>query len=93
MKGAKKAFLRVMNENMSFSIPDRFENCRSKILVTVGEKERKMMKDSMKEIMKSNSNCKGLIIPRLGHGFSLANPTLFNATLEEWIENGVIISN
>ncbi|HZH62751.1 MAG TPA: alpha/beta hydrolase, partial [Metabacillus sp.] len=88
----KDAFVRVMNENMSFVIPNSFKNSSSKILVTVGEKERKIMKDSMKEIIESNPNCKGLIIPRIGHGFPLAEPKLFNATLEEWIENDVIIS-
>ncbi|TWI59720.1 pimeloyl-ACP methyl ester carboxylesterase [Halalkalibacter nanhaiisediminis] len=88
----KDAFVRIMNENMSFKIPHSFENSSSKILVTVGEKERKIMKNSMKEIIESNPNCKGLIIPRIGHGFSLANPKLFNTTLEEWIEHDVITS-
>lgn len=86
----KDSFVRVMNENISFMIANSFKNSRSKILVTVGDKERKIMKNSMKEIIKSNPNCKGFIIPRIGHGFSLANPELFNATLEEWLENEVI---
>jgi len=86
----KDSFVRMMNENMSFSIANSFKNSTSKILVTVGVKERKIMKDSMKEIIKSNPNCKGYIIPRIGHGFSLANPELFNTTLEEWLENDVI---
>lgn len=82
----KETFVRVMNENMSFKIPPNFKNSTSKILVTVGEKERKIMKDSMKEMMESHPHCKGLIIPKIGHGFPLANPELFNATLEEWME-------
>ncbi|MRX73455.1 alpha/beta fold hydrolase [Bacillus lacus] len=81
----KDAFVRIMNENMSFKIPSSFESSNSKILVTVGEKERKIMKDSMKEMIEKNPNCKGLIIPKIGHGFSLADPRLFNTTLEEWI--------
>jgi pimeloyl-ACP methyl ester carboxylesterase len=85
----KDSFVRIMNENMSFKIPSSFQNASSKILVTAGEKERKMMKDSMKDIIESNPNCKGLTIPGMGHGFSLANHKLFNATLEEWIENDV----
>ncbi|GAE33309.1 alpha/beta fold hydrolase [Halalkalibacter akibai] len=89
----KDAFIRIMNENMSFKIPKNFKDSSSKILVTAGEKERKIMKDSMKEIMESNSNCKGLIVASIGHGFPLAMPKLFNATLEEWIENDVIIAN
>lgn len=83
----KDAFLRMMNENMTFTIPTNFERVSSKILVTVGEKEKKIMRDSMNEIVKSNTNCQGKIIPHIGHGFSLANPNLFNTMLEEWIEN------
>lgn len=86
----KDSFVRVMNENMSFSIANSFKNSTSKVLVTVGDKERKIMKDSMTEIVESNPNCKGFIIPRIGHGFSLATPELFNATLDEWLENDVI---
>ncbi|KYG26105.1 alpha/beta fold hydrolase [Alkalihalobacillus trypoxylicola] len=83
----KDAFVRIMNENMSFKIPSSFESSTSKILVTVGEKERKIMRDSMNEIMESNPNCKGRIFTKMGHGVSLANPKLFNTTIEEWIEN------
>ncbi|WP_156324048.1 alpha/beta fold hydrolase [Bacillus sp. JCM 19034] len=86
----KDAFVRVMNENMSFKIPNGFENCSSKILVTVGEKERSVMKGSMKEIVECNRTCKSLIIPKIGHGFPLANPQLFNKTLEEWVEKDAV---
>ncbi|MEM1505156.1 alpha/beta hydrolase [Domibacillus sp. 8LH] len=89
---SKDTFFRIMNENMSFKIPQNFKNARSKIVVTIGEKEKKIMKDSMKEILKSNPNCKGVLLPEIGHGFSLANPLLFNILLEEWIENDVIIN-
>ena len=32
--------IRVLQENMNFTIPETFKNARAKILVTVGEKER-----------------------------------------------------
>lgn len=89
----KDAFVRILNENMSFKIPSCFGNASSKILVTVGEKERKIMKDSMKEIIESNPNCTGLIIPSIGHGFSLANAKLFNTTLEKWLKNDGVITS
>ncbi|MBP3951762.1 alpha/beta fold hydrolase [Bacillus suaedae] len=89
----KDAFTRVMYENMSFMIPDSFKNATGKILVTVGEKERRMMKDSMKEIIESHPNSRGLIFPNIGHGFSLANPSSFNATLEDWLENNGVRDN
>jgi pimeloyl-ACP methyl ester carboxylesterase len=81
-----------MNENMSFKIPNGFESARIKILVTVGEKERKIMKNSMAEIIRSNPNCKGVIISKVGHGFSLAIPTLFNNMLGNWIERHATVN-
>ncbi|MDQ0268170.1 alpha/beta fold hydrolase [Cytobacillus purgationiresistens] len=84
----KDAFLRVMKENMAFRIPRRFEHASGQILVTVGEKERKIMKESAREIIQSNPNCKGFIISKMGHGLSLANPILFNTIVETWLGNG-----
>lgn len=89
----KDAFARIMVENMSFTIPEGFHNCSSKILVTVGEKERSIMKKSMVDIVKSNANCKGLILPKMGHGISLANPTYFNELIENWTQNDSIDEN
>ncbi len=87
----KDAFLRVMNENSSFKIPKTFREYPHNILVTVGEKEKKIMKDSMKEIMANNPNCQGVIIPKIGHGIPLADPKLFNKMLEEWLDSNLII--
>ncbi|MCK0473194.1 alpha/beta fold hydrolase [Halalkalibacter sp. APA_J-10(15)] len=81
----KDVFVRVMQENMSFTIPDGFKNVTSNILVTVGEKERKVMKDSMKSLDESNPYAKGHMIPQIGHGFSLANAVAFNEMIEEWL--------
>lgn len=86
-KMKKDVFVRVMQENMSFTIPDGYKNASSNILVTVGEKERKVMKDSMKELVESNPQAKGHVIPQIGHGFSLANPSAFNGMIEEWLND------
>ncbi|MCM3618372.1 alpha/beta hydrolase [Sutcliffiella horikoshii] len=82
---SKDSFLRIMQENMAFSIPPGFADARASILVTVGEKERKVMRDSLNAIVASNPNCKALILPGIGHGFSLADPDLFNKTVETWL--------
>lgn len=70
---------------MSFEIPKDFRKANGKILVTVGEKEKAIMKNSAKDIVKTNSNCIGLIIPKIGHGVSLARPDFFNHMIETWI--------
>lgn len=82
---SKESFLRIMQENMAFSIPPGFADARTNILVTVGAKERKVMRDSLNEIIVSNPNCKGLTLPGMGHGFSLAEPKQFNKTVENWL--------
>ncbi|UJW56974.1 alpha/beta hydrolase [Bacillus sp. A116_S68] len=88
----KEAFTQLMNENMSFSLPSNFDKVSSNLLVTVGAKEKRIMRDSMKNIVNSNANCRGVIIPKIGHGCSLANPHLFNQLLEQWIEHDRVIS-
>lgn len=83
---SKDTFMRIMEENMSFTIPENFKNATSKILVTVGEKERKIMEDSFTQLIKSNPHCKGIIFPKIGHGMSLAYPVQFNKLVESWLE-------
>ena len=80
--------VRVLEENMSFNIPKDFSKANGKILVTVGEKEKAMMKHSVKDLVEANSNCIGVMIPKIGHGVPLAMPDFFNQMVEEWIQKG-----
>ncbi|WP_026673922.1 alpha/beta fold hydrolase [Alkalihalobacterium bogoriense] len=82
----KDTFLRIMEENMAFTIPATFSNAKANILVTVGEKERSIMKKSLQDLIKSHPSITGLVISNIGHGVSLANPMLFNEIVESWIE-------
>jgi pimeloyl-ACP methyl ester carboxylesterase len=80
--------VRILEENMSFEIPKDFKKAMGKILVTVGEREKSVMKQSAKDIVASNINCAGVILPKVGHGISLAKPVFFNQMIEAWIGNG-----
>ena len=80
--------VRVLEENMSFKIPKDFSKAKGKILVTVGEKEKAMMKNSAKDLVEANSNCIGVTIPKIGHGVPLAMPNYFNQMVEAWIQKG-----
>lgn len=90
---SKNTFVRILEENMSFTIPKGFKDANSNILVTVGDKEKRIMKVSMNEILASNTNCTGIIIPEIGHGISLANPILFNTLIENWLEHDILPEN
>ncbi|NRD79860.1 alpha/beta hydrolase [Bacillus sp. BRMEA1] len=79
---------RILEENLSFKIPVDFSKSNAKILVTVGEKEKAVMKKSAIDIVSHNSNCTGIIIPNVGHGISFFNPDFFNQMIEKWIQEG-----
>lgn len=82
--------IRVLEENMSFKIPDEFNEAMGKVLVTVGEKEKEVMKKSAMDIVSKNPNCIGIMIPGVGHGISLVNPNYFNHMIKNWMENSVL---
>lgn len=80
--------IRVLHENMSFEIPEVFRKVNSRILVTVGEKEKAVMKKSAENLVKANANCTGIEILNMGHGAPLAMPDFFNQMIETWINEG-----
>jgi pimeloyl-ACP methyl ester carboxylesterase len=80
-----ETLIRVFEENLQFQIPKGFGKSKAKILVTVGEKEKAIMKKSAKDIVDANANCKGVIIPGIGHGLPLALPGFFNLMAENWL--------
>ncbi|WP_428911560.1 alpha/beta fold hydrolase [Niallia sp. Krafla_26] len=83
-----ETLVRILEENMSFEIPQGFNQTKSKILVTVGEKEKNMMKKSAFDLISNHPNCTGIIIPNAGHGIPLANPEFFNRMIEKWLQEG-----
>lgn len=82
--------IRILEENISFELPLNFSEAKAKIMVTVGEREKALMKKSAKDIVSSNSNCLGIMIPNVGHGIPLANSDYFNKMVEKWISEGNI---
>ena len=86
-----ETLIRILEENMSFKIPNDFSKAKGKILITVGEKEKTIMKKSAKDIVSNNPNCTGIIIRNIGHGVPLAKPDLFNQMIEEWLDKEVLI--
>ncbi|RFB13490.1 alpha/beta hydrolase [Bacillus sp. HNG] len=84
------ALTSVLEENMSFTIPADFEKATTNILVTVGDQEKSIMKKSANDIVKANQNTKGVLIPNMGHGVSMAMPDFFNKMIETWTNEGEV---
>nr|WP_061465225.1 hypothetical protein [Peribacillus simplex] len=58
--------VRVLEENMSVEKPKDFREANGTILVTVGEREKAVMKKSAKDIIETNSKSIGVINLKLG---------------------------
>ncbi|MNN17674.1 hypothetical protein D3C76_1230630 [compost metagenome] len=82
-----RVLIDVLQENMSFQIPGNFSNTKSKVLVTVGAQEKKIMKKSAIDIVGNLPGCKGVVIPHVGHGVSLSEPDFFNEMVDSWIHD------
>ncbi|UJW57049.1 alpha/beta hydrolase [Bacillus sp. A116_S68] len=85
-----ETLIRILEENMSFTIPQDFNKAESKILVTVGKKEKSVMKKSARDLVANHANCTGIMIPKVGHGISLINPNFFNHMVEKWLQEGAL---
>lgn len=77
---------KVLEANMSYTLPQGFAQCQAKVLTMVGEKERGVMLQSGAKIALAAQNGIGVVVPGIGHGVSLANPELFNQVVDAWIE-------
>ncbi|GGG61134.1 alpha/beta fold hydrolase [Paenibacillus radicis (ex Gao et al. 2016)] len=84
------SLVRILEENMSFELPAGFHKAQSKLLVTVGEKEKSVMQKSVALLVRGNTGCIGVVIPDIGHGVSLAKPAYFNQMIERWLDNGQV---
>ena len=75
------ALTNMLEENMQFSIPEDFPDIKTNVLVTVGEKEKPIVKQSAAKLANCNPQCKSLLIANTRHGFPLEHPQLFNLLL------------
>lgn len=82
----REVLIDVLRENMSFAIPNGYSNARCKLLITVGEQEKAIMRRSAQELHQRNGNTTLKVFEDVGHGISLKDAELFNDTLEQWLE-------
>ncbi|MGN7311563.1 alpha/beta fold hydrolase [Alkalicoccobacillus gibsonii] len=75
----------IMNENLSYDLPDGLDRYKGKFLITIGEKEEKLLANSVQKLQQAVSQSELLTIPKIRHGFPLAEPDAFNTLLEKWI--------
>ena len=84
---SKDNFMRLMEANLSYGMPESFAQSDVRALVLVGEKEKGRMKESADDLVRANRNCTGYLVSNVGHGLSLAEPDLFNEIVHNFINN------
>lgn len=87
IKMKSRTLIDMLQENLSYSIPGKQIETTTRVLVTVGEKERGVMRKSALKIAKCYPTSSLVVIPEVGHGFSFVEPGLFNQLVEEWLTN------
>ncbi|KAA0965304.1 alpha/beta hydrolase [Sporosarcina sp. ANT_H38] len=86
IKMKSKTLIDVLQENLSYRLPVKAIDTTTRILVTVGEKERSVMRKSALKIAAYYPTSALEIIPEVGHGFSFAHPERFNQLVKEWLK-------
>lgn len=83
----REVLIDVLKENMSFAVPVHYRQASCKLLITVGEREKAIMRLSAEELHQKNENSTLMIFEDAGHGMSLKNAELFNEILERWLSD------
>ncbi|MCW1837841.1 alpha/beta fold hydrolase [Bacillus xiamenensis] len=82
----KETLLTMFQENLHYKLPHTFQQAKARILVTVGEKEKGIMKRSAKKITHAHPKAEGFIVPGIGHTFTFEKKELFTDMIKSFIE-------
>lgn len=82
-----ETLINVLRDNMRFQLSALPTNIQTKLLITVGANEKRVMRQSAKHIHRHFPNAQLEIIEQMKHGFPIAQPTRFNSLLRNWLED------
>jgi pimeloyl-ACP methyl ester carboxylesterase len=76
---------RILHENLFFKLPSGLEKVNVPVLVMMGEKDYKVIKESARDLVKVLPNSSAYIVPKFGHVWNIESPELFNQVLRSWM--------
>ena len=87
-----QSFVDVMIVNQQFRIPEGLDNVKSPVLMIVGQKEYKVMRDSARDLVAAIPDSRAYVVhhdPKLSmaqqHNWSMNTPEMFTETVRAWI--------
>ncbi|MEU6794032.1 alpha/beta hydrolase [Nonomuraea wenchangensis] len=82
---SRETLLAGVGENIRFTLPTGWADFKNPALVMVGERERKLMHTSARNIHGALPGSQMISVPECGHGIPLQRPDLFGQTLADRI--------
>jgi len=77
----------ITKENRSFKIAENLCRSKNRVLVLMGEKEVKVVYESVLDLNKCLSNSKAYKVDNFGHTWPLESPKLFSSIVRAWIND------
>lgn len=81
----KATLLAAVGANVRFELPDAWSTFRGRVLVMVGARERRLMRDSADIIHAALPSSAISVVPGCGHGIPLQRPEWFNDRVADWL--------
>ncbi|SFK52942.1 alpha/beta fold hydrolase [Salinicoccus halodurans] len=85
-KMSMETYSEIVDEVLRFKLHDGFRTVDVPLMVTAGEDESAIIKESVFEIPEMMPNASGKLIPQAGHGWNVTMPKTFNKECRHWIE-------
>jgi pimeloyl-ACP methyl ester carboxylesterase len=87
------SFVRVTTANAMFRVPARLDRATVPTLLLVGQKELKLMHDSMHDLLKAMPSAQGCVVTNAIHNWNLQLPEVFAQTVRAWITDRALPTN
>jgi len=82
------SYRRMTVENATFRVPPGLGSVTCPVLITVGEREMKVMKESAHDLVAATPSARAFIVAGHGHNWPVQDPGLYAQVVQAWVTNG-----
>ena len=82
------SYRRMTVENAAFRVPPGLGAVTCPVLITVGEREMKVMKESAHDLAAAAPSARAFIVAGHGHNWPVQDPGLYAQVVRAWMANG-----
>jgi pimeloyl-ACP methyl ester carboxylesterase len=82
------SYRRIGVENAAFRLPPGLGTVTCPVLITVGEREMKVMKESAHDLAVATASARAFVVTGHGHNWPVQDPGLYARVVRAWVANG-----